>query len=304
MAELPKWTIEEELIKVPHKLLNEPFNLVVEFYKEHIRRDVADQRLAPGDFWLMLRAMLIAAAQTYASTCILVADRRPKRLMLQGAVLGRSLFELLANVVALTEDPLNRYRILGREAWKGHALRYRYLKSRFGADPKWVDYLEVYGKGLPITAEASAVSANEQEDPDQIPDLWPTPGKMVYGQPSRKVPPFVSGSRQQVLRELYEYHYRFQSAQAHGRAVSMAVALLVDDPAQQWNPGHPESSLVTTALLMMACLLSEIEAAGAYSPHPKLTELWAYLRDLDDEAKELWQLRYEELAREGRQNAV
>ena len=88
--------------------------------------------------------------------------------------------------------------------------------------------------------------------------------------------------------------------------------MLVDTPEQQWNPGHGESNTVGSALLFVACmhpsfrsgravcLLSEIESAGTYTRHPKLAELWTYLRDLDDEAKELWTLRYEGLERNGR----
>jgi len=128
-------------------------------------------------------------------------------------------------------------------------------------------------------------------------DEWPTPGVMVYGGPNRKIPPFIAGTRHALLKELYESHYPHQSAQAHGGMASMAVAMLVDDPSQQWNPGYGESNIVSSALLFMACFLSEIETAGGYAHHSRLAELWTYLRDIDDEAKDLWQLRYEELSR-------
>ena len=118
---------------------------------------------------------------------------------------------------------------------------------------------------------------------------------MIFGRPSRNIPPLVSGSRREVLKEMYQYHYPHQSAQAHGRVASMAVALLADDPESQWNPGHAESDIVGTALLFLACILSELQAAGGYAHHQKLAEFWTYLRDLDDEAKEIWALRYQGL---------
>jgi hypothetical protein len=74
------------------------------------------------------------------------------------------------------------------------------------------------------------------------------------------------------------------------------VAMLVDAPEDQWNPGHGESNIVVSALAFVACILCEFENAGGYSHHPKLAELWTYLRDIDDESKELWDLRYQELA--------
>ena len=95
MEELPIW--KQELPATPHKLLNNLVKVLVEFYGEHLRRDRADGRLQPGKAWDLLRGFLIAAMQTYASICILLAEKRPKRLMLQADVLNRALFEILAN---------------------------------------------------------------------------------------------------------------------------------------------------------------------------------------------------------------
>jgi hypothetical protein len=120
---------------------------------------------------------------------------------------------------------------------------------------------------------------------------------MIYGRPKRNISPFVSGTRLAVLKELYEFHYPEQSAKAHGRMASMAMASLVENPEEQWNPGQSGSNIVGTALLLMVCVVSELESTAQYSMHAKLAELWAYLRDMDDEAKELWQLRYEDLSR-------
>jgi hypothetical protein len=43
------------------------------------------------------------------------------------------------------------------------------------------------------------------------------------GAPKAGIPPFVSGTRLAVLKELYESHYAILSAQAHGRVASMAL---------------------------------------------------------------------------------
>ena len=293
MEELPIW--KQELPATPHKLLNNLVTPLVEFYGEHLRRDRADGRLQPGEAWDLLRGFLIATMQTYASICILLAEKRPKRLMLQADVLNRALFEILATSFAILEDPGQRARILLRESHKAQATRYRYLNSRWGGDPQWAEYLDVYRKGLLIAGKAIGLAPEDVLRPEAIADEWPTPGVMIYGRPSRDVPPFVSGARLDVLREIYQYHYPHQSAQAHARIAALAVALLVDDPDSQWNPGHGESNIVSTALLFLACILSELEATGGYQRHPKLAELWTYLRDIDGEAKVLWTLRYEAL---------
>ena len=151
MEELPQW--KHELPKTPHKLLNDTFNVVVEYYKEHLQRDTSNGRLMPTDAWVILRGFLIAAAQTYAAICLLVADKRPKPLMLQANVLTRALFEILATVLALTEAPRERSKILSRDAWKAWAVRLKHLRRRFGTDPKRVEYLEPpFISGLPERA--------------------------------------------------------------------------------------------------------------------------------------------------------
>ena len=293
MEELPIW--KQELPPTPHKLLNTLVIVLVEFYGEHLQRDRADDRLQPGKAWYLLRGFLIAAMQTYASICMLLSEKRPKRLMLQADVLNRTLFEILATVFAILENPGPRAQMLLRESHKAQATRYRYLNSRWGSDPKWAEYLDVYRKGLLILGKEIGLAPADALRPEAIADEWPTPGVMIYGRPSRKVRPFISGARLDVLRKTYQYHYPHQSAQAHGRIATLAVALLVDDPDSQWNPGYGESNIITTALLFLTCILSELEAAGDYQCHPKLAELWTYLRDIDGEATDLWTLRYEAL---------
>ena len=104
MDGLPKW--KRTLPSVDHSLFNDPANIAIEFYKEHLLRDVDSRQLQPADVWIALRGFLVAAAQTYAAVCILLAKNRLKPLMLQAEVLNRSLFEIFATVLALTEEPL------------------------------------------------------------------------------------------------------------------------------------------------------------------------------------------------------
>lgn len=294
MEEFPKW--KRELPGVPHKVFNEPLSVLVEYYKEHIQRDLDAGQLAPPDPWIILRGFLVAAMQTYASICILLADKRPKRLMLQAGILNRSLFEIFATIVALTEDLVPRSQILARESYKGQALRHAYWVGRFGSDPQWKEYLEVSRKGLALIAKKLALASEVEQEPAKIKDAWPAPGVMIKGRPKSGVPPFVSGTRRAVLKELYDSHYAMQSAQAHGRVAALGLALLVDDASLQWNPGQGESEILQVALIIMAGALSEIEFVGGFTHHPKLAELWTYLREAHGEARELWAIRYEALS--------
>jgi hypothetical protein len=294
VQQLPE--LKVELPGSPFPLYHEPLNVLIEFYKEHIRRDTNDGKLRPTEAWVALRGLLISAAQTYSAVCILLSEKRPKRLMLQAAILNRSLLETLGNILALCEAPKARNRILVREAYKKFALTYRKALAKFGqsTDPRCMNYLDVYAKVLPHWAKSIRLSPRYVKNPDLIPDQWPTPWRMMYGDKRRKQPPFLHGKRLAVFKLIYDCHYGHQSAQAHQRADAVAAALIVDEYAQ-WNPGLGESGLISDALLYMVCILAELEWKGKYPGHPRLRELWVYLIELNSEAKDLWRLRYRAL---------
>lgn len=179
-----KWV--HKVQAVPHALLNDSAKLLIEFYKEHIRRDVNDGKVGPGDFWLILRGFSIAAMQTYAGICLLVSKKRPKPLM-QAAVLNRALFENLATVLSLTESPAERTPILIRDSIKLLASTYKRYTARFGEDPKWKEYLDVYRHNLLTMLQGQGLPLEILANPQIITDEWPTPGVMLWGSKKKKL---------------------------------------------------------------------------------------------------------------------
>ena len=214
--------------------------------------------------------------------------------MLQAAILNRSLLETFGNVLSLCEAPKSRTRVLVRESYKNLAARFLEDKSQFGHVAKWKEYLKKYARFLALFAAQLRISRRYVQKPTSIREQWPTPGKMIHGDKRRKQPPFLHGGRRAVFKKLYDSHYGFQSEQAHQRAAAVSAALVVDTSAQ-WNPGLGESRLVFDAILFLTCIISELESKGQFGPHQKLQELWRYLTDGNDEAKELWRLRYRSL---------
>ena len=280
---------------IPFKLYDDPLKELIEFYKEHIRRDIGGAKLAPAEFWIVIRGLLVSAAQTYNAVCLLLSERQPKRLMLQAAILNRSLLETLGNVMALCEAPKSRTRILVREAYKNLALMFlREQAKHGGSDPKWREYLDVCAQGLDLFAKGLRISRRCIRNPNLISEQWPTPGRMIHGDRRRKQPPFLHGNRRKVFKIIYDSHYGHQSEQAHQRAAAVSAALIVDESAQ-WNPGLGESGLISDTILFLTCIISELESKGRYPAHPRLRELWVYLKQLNAEANELWRLRYRSL---------
>ena len=131
MEEFPVW--KHELPGFPHKMIDAPLKSVADFYLEHLERDIRDGKLSPANFWIVCRGLLLSAIQSYVSVCVLLAEKRPKPLMLQAGILNRSTFETLVNILALVEDP-TRIRVLDLEAFKSFAMRYYDFKARFGAE--------------------------------------------------------------------------------------------------------------------------------------------------------------------------
>ena len=300
MDTLPKY--RHEVQSVPHALIDTPLRLVVDFHLEHLERDTKDGKLRPTNFWIVNRGLLLGSMQSYANVCLLLAEKRPKPFLSQAGIINRAIFETLVNVVALIEEP-SRVDVLEREGFKNLALRYQDLQTRFGSEPKWQEYLRVYRQGLDVVSKSLRISREELNEPSKIAASWPTPWPLIFGQPKRKSAPWGTGSRQQALKMLYRRNYPHQSALAHQRIAAVSAAMLAENPEFQWNPGLGESDLVATATLLLICLLAELQAAANYPRHPRLAELWAYSREFDDEAKELWAIRYENLVGERQTHA-
>ncbi len=288
---LPTW--KQDLPAFDYGLLKDAVLVLTEFYKEHVRRDVEAGRLAPPDFWMIVHGFLVAATQTQLSIGLLLSHKHPKPFMLQATILNRSLFEILSTVVALTEKPVERTIALMCETIKTYGKELARVTTLYGQDPKWKEFLDVFRARQADLLKGRGLPAEALHKPTLIRADWPTPGVMLGKR--HGTPPMISGTRLAALSTFYDTHYATQSAQAHARMSAAAAAFLADNPTEQWNPGHTESNIAVDSVMFLACILSEIEASGDYPHHPKLQELWAYLRQLTEEATDVWELRYKRL---------
>ncbi len=77
---------------------------------------------------------------------------------------------MLATVFGILEDPAARATTLLREQHKAHATRYQFLASRWGTDPHWAGYLDVYKTGLGIIGNEIGLAADDVLKPEAIDD--------------------------------------------------------------------------------------------------------------------------------------
>lgn len=273
--------------RIPHSVTHRLVGILAEYYQEHVRRNRADGSLVPSDTWQFVYGFLLAAHQTYDAVCVLLAHKRPQPLLLQAATLNRALFEYLANVCAILQDPESCTQELLRDAYRTNALVYRLRLAKFAEDEQWRDYFERIVPSLEFDVKRLQLPQDWIEEPTSIPP-WPSPGRLIMGETAK-----VTGTARSVLDELYQSHYRIASAQAHGRGMATSMAIVVAHP--EYQLADQASGYVTTAQVMLACLWTEVSIAAKFETNPKLLEYWKYMREYDAEAVDLWNLRYRDI---------
>jgi hypothetical protein len=278
-------TLDRDRPRIPHSLTHHLTDLLGTYYQEHVRRNRSDGTLDPPETWQLVYGFLLAAKQTYDGICLLVEHKRPQPLLLQAVVLKRALFEYLINASVLLQNPKANTAELLRDAYRTNAVTNLSRQIRFGDDERWRAHFEAIASLLDRDAERLQLKPSEIEQPRTI-RAWPTPGRLIKTR--------VTGALQQVLQNLYDNHYGVTSAHSHGRAMATSTAIVVAHPEYELYPDQP-SHHVTTAQTMLACLWAEVSAAARFDVNPKLLEYWGYVRLYDDEAAEVWALRYRSL---------
>ena len=261
------------------------------YFKEHVRRGTEDGSLTPEHLWVTVRGLLISSDQTYAAICILVADRRPKTLPLQAAILSRALLEALGNLLALSEDPVKRSLRFGCDGYRSLFDEQEKLKAAFGKVPKWKTWLAGNEGLLKVHAGLLGLTSQQAANPEKhLPQRWPTPGGLL-----NKKKPMLTGTRLAAFKQVYDFWYATLSGYAHQRFRALSAAFVSDDPSLQWSPGRIESNVMSEATLFLLCILSEVEVLGRFEANVNLRAAWERVRPLDDMAETMVKLRYGKL---------
>jgi hypothetical protein len=280
-----------DLPSISHKSILGPLMKAVRDFNEHVRRGSEDGSLAPEQFWVTVRGLLISSEQTYAAICILVAGNRPKTLPLQAAILSRALLESLGNLLALSEDPVKRSFGFGCDGYRSLFDEHQKLKAAFGKVAKWKSWLAGNERLLKVHAGLLGLTSEQAKNPGKhLPQRWPTPGGLL-----NKKKPMLTGTKRAAFQQVYDFWYATLSGYAHQRFRALSAAFLSDDPSLQWSPGRIESNVVSEATLFLLCILSEVEALGGFEPNVHLRAAWERVRPLDDMAETMVKLRYGKL---------
>lgn len=280
----PSWATEPE--RLDFKVVNEPLENLVR------RIIVILERKARADFseFNFLTEKIIAGSyQTYKAIRKLVA--KDPKYPTQAHILNRSLLDSIFIIEAFSEDPKKypkAYAIAGyRMIWEEYTKEVR----KYGNDPNWKGYLTDKKKLLEFSAKIYKLSDDERDSPQINIPYWPIPSRMLKDK-------IFSNSRQLFLKELYEWHYGWESALSHFQWGGISASDFSNFPENHWHPGKFESDAVYKSILYLLIIISEIETLTDIGIKQDIKYIWTIIGSYFEEAKEIYNIRFSELLKE------
>lgn len=259
---------------------------------QHPNNPTADRCLS------LLDVLLRFARNSYHAVWFLTADtppdhtRRPNYVLVVPAI-NRQLLDLLFSLVYMLDDFEVRSLQYQRAGWREAQEEYQKFKTHFSSDPAWKEHFVSLKDNLAMMVSAFGITAEQQQDPSSI-RYWKHPGELKDEQTSSR--PF--------LRHLDKWLYADTSAQAHlsfGGLIPVGVFLVAElvggQPQQfveeriiqQYRFMHTSRTAIVTL-----AIASEIDTYHKLGYKDDALYLWRVFGDYVEEAKEMFEHRYEE----------
>jgi len=280
----PPWAIDPE--PIDFKVVNEPLEKLL---KRTINTLERKARADFSEFDFLAEKIVAGCYQTYKSIRKLVA-KEPK-YPTQAHILNRSLLDSVFVIEAFSEDPgkyPKAYALAGyRMIWE----EYTKEVKKYGNDPNWNEYLADKGKLLKFSAQIYQLSEDERNSPRKNIPYWPIPSKMLRNR-------IFSNRRHLFLKELYDWHYGWESALSHFQWGGMSASVFSSLPENHWHPGKFESDAVYKSILYLLIIVSEIEAVSVIGIKQDIKYLWTIVGSYWEEAKEFYDKRFTDLLKD------
>lgn len=290
----PEWAKEPE--PLDFNLINQPLEQI---YNRVISRLDKENR-EPKNFYFILKGLLTTAFQSYKAIRKLIAT--DPKYPAQAHILGRSLIDTLFTIVALTENPLENSKKYEKAGYRIQYKEYERYKMRYGSDPNWQDWLKENEKFLASLAHMIDLSEEEKNNPVNTIKYWPNPHRLLKTSQSANPIISLSSDKLKFLNQVIKWNYGQLSDWSHMGWGGMAIGIFATKPEFQWHTGKLESDAVYNGILFLLMILSEIEACCNYSEVQNLRYAWTILNSYYEEAKEYYNLRYDNLLVESNKN--
>jgi hypothetical protein len=265
------------------KTIREPLDAAFSYYRAQLEHMPGQRGPRSGEMASLLFGFVVSTQQLYTATILLMADNRPKPLVMPAGVVARALVEGLGNLMAILEAPDSAPALFVRDDFRNTALRTRYLKQRFGTSPRH----ETDERKLADYGRSMRLSADEMADAEKALKEWPMPRRLLKR---------LSGERRLVFDEIHQFWYRSLSALAHHRLSALQVAFFTEAPESNEETSVMVKSVTATlAVLVALCVLSEIETFCDFQPNASLRVGWEQVRWTHDIIQAVYDERYRRL---------
>ena len=199
----------------------------------HLQRGVGGSH-QPDLLWTHVWGLALSSKQTHDAITLLVADRlKPDTLPLQGAILVRSMLEVLGNILALT-GTASAIKWFLADGYRRRFEQIRAQREIFGEQGAWRTWFDQMDRVLEMQAKWAGLGVRRRRKPGEtIPD-WPTPYRLshtyrVKGR-TRPLPILIRGNRAKLFEKAYKLWYSELSSYAHQRAAAAQAAIFAANP--------------------------------------------------------------------------
>jgi len=249
----------------------------------------------------LLSMMLRLASSSYESICfLLVSAQDDPKVQIRRATaivpINRQIMDALFTLVYMLDDFPARslqYEISGYRQLCETLERYF---ARFGAEPRMKDYLENLKSLRSLTEHYLPITPEQKTDLTTI-SRWPTPSGLI----TKKT------ASQPFLEFLHTWLYNDTSAQSHLNAIGLAQVgafALTDVAPDHMRRVIEERSIrqytylhFTRTLTVVLAIATEIDAFQKFQNREAAQRLWTLLSGFVEEARDVYQQRYEGLLR-------
>ena len=268
--------------EIHFKDIKDPLDSAFRYFRAQIEHLPGRDWPRSGEVRDLLRGFIISTQQLYAGTIILMADNRPKPLVLPAGVVARALVEGLGNLLAIVETPERAAAFL-KDDYLNAIRKTEYYRERFGNTPgmeKELKHLADYARAMKLTPEEIA-------DPEKRLKEWPMPRPLLKSH--------LTDERKQVFQEIYGFWYRSLSALAHHRLMALQVAVFTEEQPSEETFLMVKSVTAALAVSVALCVLSEVEDFCGLEPNLSLRAAWGQMRDAHEIVTTVYRIRYARL---------
>ena len=245
----------------------------------------------------LLRVFLNFANNSYRAMRHLVADtpedaKRDPKFVLVVPTVSRQLVDILCTIVYMLDELVPRAKAYQRAGYRELRDMQHLYKTNFSGDVAWKDYFKVIENELTKMVEYLKITDEEVKNPALIP-FWKHPYELKNEQTKSR----------DFLRYLDKWLYWDLSAQSHlsfagllkawpalvANDVGGEAKQMVDDRFLPQFRGH---AIGVMAIVILA-ITTEIDAHCQLGNWEAADFLWIIFGDYIPEAKEMYELRYQ-----------